>query len=614
MDATTITHPLTIALVGNPNCGKTALFNQLTGARQKVANYAGVTVERKEGVFTAPSGRRVSVLDLPGAYSLEAMSPDEIITRDICLGRRPGEAMPDLIVCVADATNLRLHLRFVLEVKKLGRPMILALNMMDAAAARGIRVDRDRLEAELGVPVIETIAVKSGGAAALVGHIDAGLIPPKPSIDDHLDLHAEVRRLLDAAVVMPTRTSKIDDRLDRILLHPVFGLMILALTMFVVFQAVFSGATPAMDAITAGFDWAAGLVRDHMPDGLLKGFLADAVIGGLGSVIVFLPQILILFFFILVLEESGYLPRAAFLLDHLMSKAGLTGRSFIPLLSSHACAIPGIMATRSIHDVRDRITTILIAPLMTCSARIPVYVLLISAFIPERSVFGVLSFRGLVLFGMYLIGISGGLMVSTVMKWTRRDRSEHPLLMELPSYRLPSLRNLAIGLWERAQIFMKRITGIIFAANTLLWVLTTFPGKPAGATGPDIDYSVAGMIGHLLHPIFAPLGFNWQICVALIPGLAAREVAVSALGTVYAVQGSEDTVSQALGHLISTQWSLATALSLMAWYVFAPQCMSTLAVIRRETNSWKMVAVTAGYLFGLAYVAALIVYQIVSRL
>ena len=614
MDASTMLRPLTIALVGNPNCGKTALFNQLTGARQKVANYAGVTVERKEGVFTAPSGRRVSVLDLPGAYSLEAMSPDEIITRDICLGRRPGEAVPDLIVCVADATNLRLHLRFVLEVRKLGRPMILALNMMDAAAARGIRVDREKLEAELGVPVIETVAVKTGGAAKLVAQIDHNATPPVAAADDHLDLHAEVRRLLAAAVVMPTRTSKIDDRLDGVLLHPVFGLAILALTMFVVFQAVFSGATPAMDAITNAFDWAAGLVRAHMPDGLLKGFIADAVIGGLGSVIVFLPQILILFFFILVLEESGYLPRAAFLLDHLMSKAGLTGRSFIPLLSSHACAIPGIMATRSIHDVRDRITTILIAPLMTCSARLPVYVLLISAFVPDQKVAGFLSFRGLILFGMYLIGITGGLLVATVLKWTRRDRSEHPLLMELPSYRLPSVRNLAIGLWERAQIFMKRITGIIFAANTLLWVLTTFPGKPAGATGPDIDYSVAGMIGHLLHPLFAPLGFNWQICVALIPGLAAREVAVSALGTVYAVQGSEDTVSTALGHLIATQWSLATALSLMAWYVFAPQCMSTLAVIRRETNSWKMVAVTAGYLFGLAYVAALIVYQVVSRL
>lgn len=605
---------LTVALVGNPNCGKTALFNQLTGARQKVANYAGVTVERKEGVFTAPSGRRVQVLDLPGAYSLEAMGPDEIITRDICLGRRPGEVMPDLIVCVADATNLRLHLRFVLEVKRLGRPMVLALNMMDAARARGIKVDRDRLEAELGVPIIETVAVKTGGAAALVQHLDRNIAPHVPSVDAHLDPHVEVRRLLDAAVVMPTRTSKIDDSLDRILLHPVFGLAILAFIMFVVFQAVFSGATPIMDAITAGFDWAAAFVRDHLPDGLLKGFLADAVIGGLGSVIVFLPQILILFFFILVLEESGYLPRAAFLLDHLMSKAGLTGRSFIPLLSSHACAIPGIMATRSIHDVRDRITTILIAPLMTCSARIPVYVLLISAFVPEHQIAGFLSFRGLVLFGMYLIGISGGLAVSTVLKWTRRDRSEHPLLMELPSYRLPSVRNLAIGLWERAQIFMKRITGIIFAANTLLWVLTTFPGKPAGAAGPDIDYSVAGMIGHLLQPLFAPLGFNWQICVALIPGLAAREVAVSALGTVYAVQGNDDAVSQALSHLIAQQWSMATALSLMTWYVFAPQCMSTLAVIRRETNSWKMVGITAGYLFGLAYIAALLVYQIVSRL
>jgi len=610
---------LTIALVGNPNCGKTALFNQLTGARQKVANYAGVTVERKEGVFNAPSGRRVQVLDLPGAYSLEAMGPDEIITRDICLGRRPGETMPDLIVCVADATNLRLHLRFVLEVRRLGRPMVLALNMMDAARARGIAVDRERLQAELGVPVIETVAVKSGGAAALVAHLDRNVAPHVPAPDTfasgaHTDLHHEVRRLLDAAVVMPTRTSRIDDRLDGVLLHPVFGLAILAAIMFVVFQAVFSGATPIMDGITAGFEWASDFVRNHLPDGLLKGFLADAVIGGVGSVVVFLPQILILFFFILVLEESGYLPRAAFLLDHLMSKAGLTGRSFIPLLSSHACAIPGIMATRSIHDVRDRITTILIAPLMTCSARLPVYILLISAFVPEQKILGFLSFRGLILFGMYLIGIGGGLLVSTVLKWTRRDRSEHPLLMELPAYRLPSARNLAIGLWERAQIFMKRITGIIFAANTLLWVLTTFPGKPAGATGPDIDYSVAGMVGHLLHPLFAPLGFNWQICVALIPGLAAREVAVSALGTVYAVQGSEDAVSQALGHLIAQQWSLATALSLMTWYVFAPQCMSTLAVIRRETNSWKMVGVTAGYLFGMAYVAALIVYQVVSRL
>ena len=605
---------MTIALVGNPNCGKTALFNQLTGARQKVANYAGVTVERKEGFFHAPSGRKVQVLDLPGTYSLDAMGPDEIITRDICLGRRPGETMPDLIVCVADATNLRLHLRFVLEVKRLGRPMILALNMMDAAKTRGITIDTAKLEAELGVKVIETIAVKSGGTAALVAHLDANIAPNVPEIKETGDLHKDVRRILDASVMMPQRTSLIDDRLDGILLNPFLGIPILIVIMFVVFQAVFTWATPAMDLIEASMAWLGGFVTETLPDGLLKSFIADALIGGLGSVIVFLPQIIILFFFILILEESGYLPRAAFLLDKLMSKAGLTGRSFIPLLSSHACAIPGIMATRSIHDVRDRITTILIAPLMTCSARIPVYTLLIAAFVPEQQIWGFISFRGLILFGMYIIGIVGGLTVSLVMSIFRRDKSEHPLIMELPSYRMPHARNLLIGLGERAMIFMRRITGIIFTVNTLLWVTTTFPGKPAGATGPAIDYSLAGMIGHWIEPVFSAVGFNWQICVALIPGLAAREVAVSALGTVYAVSGSDDAVASQLGSLISSQWSLATALSLMAWYVFAPQCLSTLAVIKRETNSWKMVGLTAGYLFALAYIAAFLTYQITKAL
>ncbi len=607
---------LTIALVGNPNCGKTALFNQLTGARQKVANYAGVTVERKEGEFVAPSGRRVKVMDLPGTYSLDAMGPDEIITRDVCLGRRAGEAMPDLIVCVADATNLRLHLRFVLEVKKLGRPMVLALNMMDAAAKRGISIDRVALGRELGVQVIETVAVKANGAAELVAHLDRNVardIVASDVVPD--DLHAEVRRLLAQTVVMPARTSKIDDTLDGILLNPVLGLLILLAIMFVIFQAVFTWATPMMDAITALFTYFSEQAGAHMPDGLLKGFVQNCLIGGIGSVVVFLPQILILFFFILALEESGYLPRAAFLLDKPMSKAGLTGRSFIPLLSSHACAIPGIMATRSIHDMRDRVTTILIAPLMTCSARLPVYGLLIAAFIPEHKVWGFLSFQGLLLFALYLVGISSGLLVSLVISLTRKDKTEHPLMMELPSYRLPNARNLAIGLVERAKIFMRRITGTIFAANVILWVLTTFPGPPKGATGPAIDYSLAGMVGHVMQPLFAPIGFNWQICVALIPGLTAREVAVSSLGTVYSVSASnEDAASAALGHLISSQWSLATALSLLAWYVFAPQCMSTLAVIRRETNSWKMVGATAGYLFALAYLASFVTYQIMVHL
>ncbi|MBW8880615.1 MAG: ferrous iron transport protein B, partial [Asticcacaulis sp.] len=521
-------------------------------------------------------------------------------------------------VCVADATNLRLHLRFVLEIRRLGRPMVLALNMMDAAKTRGIRIDRAALERELGLPVIETVAVKSEGTKALIERIDrvtndrAAPTAPPPSTGD--DDHAETRRILAAAVVMPTRTAKTDDALDRILLNPVFGIPILLVIMFVVFQAVFTWAQPLMDGIESAMAALGQWVTASMADGPLKSFINDAVIGGLGSVIVFLPQIVILFFFILVLEESGYLPRAAFLLDRLMAAAGLTGRSFIPLLSSHACAIPGIMATRSIHDMRDRLTTILIAPLMTCSARLPVYTLLIGAFLPHKTVFGFVDFQGLVLFALYLVGIVSGLVVSRVVSALRHDRGEHPLLMELPSYRLPNVKSLAIGLGERAMIFIRRITGIIFAVNTLLWVLTTFPGKPAGATGPDIDYSIAGMIGHAMQPLFAPIGFNWQICVALIPGLAAREVAVSALGTVYSVSGSDDAVKAQLGGLIAGQWSPATALALIAWYVFAPQCLSTLAVIKRETNGWKYVAITAGYLFALAYAAAFVTYQIASRL
>ena len=607
------TDSLRIALVGNPNCGKTALFNRLTGSRQKVANYAGVTVERKQGSFTTPAGRTVKVLDLPGTYSFDAMGPDEIITRDVCLGQHADEPIPDLIVCVVDATNLRLHLRFALEVRDLGRPMVLALNLIDAARARGITIDTRKLSAELGVPVVETVAVRGDGAAQLIAALD-GVLPAAPMAIPGLDLHKETRRLLADTVVMPEATSKIDDLVDRVVLHPVLGIVLLFAIMFVVFQAVFAWAQPLMDGITAGVAWLSGVTTQSMPDGLLKSFLTDAIFGGLGSVIVFLPQILILFFFILSLEESGYLPRAAFLLDKLMSVAGLTGRSFIPLLSSFACAIPGIMATRSIHDQRDRLTTILVAPLMTCSARWPVYTLLVGALIPQKTFWGVVNLQGLVLFALLVAGIVSAFVVSWIIKLTRKDRSEHPLMMELPSYRMPNLRNLAIGLFERAKIFMRRITGVIFTANAVLWVLTTFPRPPAGATGAPIDYSVAGMVGHALQPAFAAIGFNWQICVALIPGMAAREVAVAALGTVYSVQGSEDAVRDQLGHLIAAQWTLPTALSLLAWYVFAPQCLSTLAVIRRETNGWKYVAITAGYLFVLAYAASFATYQIAVRM
>ena len=607
---------LRIALVGNPNCGKTALFNQLTGGRQKVANYAGVTIERKEGRFTAPSGRVLQILDLPGTYSFDANSPDEQITRDVLEGNYPGEARPDLIVCVADATNLRLHLRFVLEVKRLGLPVVLALNMMDAARRRNIAIDVAQLQRRLGLPVVETVAVQRGGTRALVERVDGDIPPAAPAmLDDaasRADLHAQVREILAATVSMPRQTAAFDDALDRWVLHPVFGLAILAMVMFLVFQAVYSVGKPMTDAIGDGFGWIGAHAAAAMPAGPLQSLVVDGLFGGLGTVIGFLPEILVLFLFILALEESGYLPRAAFLLDRLMMSVGLTGRSFIPLLSSFACAIPGIMGTRSIQDPRDRLATILVAPLMTCSARLPVYALLIGAFIPTHHVLGIFNLQGLVLFALYAAGILGAMAVGWVIKRIHRDKSEHALLMELPSYRMPKLRDIGIGLWERGSIFLKRLTGVILALTVIMWALSTFPAPPAGATGPAIDYSAAGYLGHGLQYIFAPLGFNWQISLSLIPAFAARETAVAALATVYAVGGDANTGG--LAHALVGNISLASALSLLVWFAFAPQCMSTLAVIRRETHSWRNVAISFGYMFAVAYAASLLTYQIARLL
>ncbi|MET3435043.1 ferrous iron transport protein B [Herbaspirillum seropedicae] len=598
---------LNIALVGNPNCGKTALFNQLTGARQKVANYAGVTVERKSGSFTAPSGRQVRVVDLPGAYSLQSVSPDERVTQAVLQGRYPGEAVPDLIVCVADATNLRLHLRFVLEVRRLGRPMVLALNMMDAAARRGIRIDVEALSQRLGMPVIETVAVRRGGARALVAAIDGGEPVAAPAVPDIDDLHIEVRALLAATVVMPAPTDRRDDAIDRIALHPVLGVLLLALTMFLVFQAVYAIGKPMTDAIADGFGTLGGVVGEWLPEGPLRGLVTDGLVAGLGTVLGFLPQILVLFFFILLLEESGYLPRAAFVLDKLMVSVGLSGRSFIPLLSSFACAIPGIMGTRSITDPRDRLATILVAPLMTCSARLPVYALLIGAFIPHQPVLGVFNLQGLALFCLYVAGIAAAMLVAWVAKRIGNARQERALLMELPSYRLPHWRDIALGLWERGAIFLKRLTGVMLALTVLMWAICTFPAPPAEATRAAIDYSIAGYIGHSLQYLFAPLGFNWQISLSLIPAFAARETAVATLATVYAVGGEEGA---ALQSALASHISLASALSLMVWFAFAPQCMSTLAIIRRETQSWRMVALSFGYMFVLAYAASFLTYHV----
>lgn len=613
----------TIALVGNPNCGKTALFNALTGGRQKVANYPGVTVEKKTGRLTTPAGRTLQIVDLPGTYSLRARSPDEVITRDAVLGLLEGEAAPDLIVCVADATNLRLALRLALELKRVGRPVMLSLNMMDIARKRGIEIDADRLAHELGVPVVSSIAVRRGGIDALLAKIDSAVanLPVAGAASWHAPDAGELRsgqheadRLLRAVVRRSGARDAGTARADAMLLHPVGGLLILLAILFVMFQAVFAWAQPGMDAIEAGFHWLGSLVDTvPLPD-LLKSFLKDGLIGGVGSVLVFLPQIVILFFFILVLEDLGYMARAAFLMDRIMGGAGLHGRAFIPLLSSFACAIPGIMATRVIDDKRDRLTTILVAPLMTCSARIPVYTLIIGAFIPDREVWGFIGLQGLVMFGLYATGIAGALSVSFVIKrliW--RDTPGEPFMLELPDYKIPQLKSLAIGLWTRAAIFIKRAGTIILAMMVLIWVLATFPQPPEGATEPAISYSLAAMIGSAIQPLTAPLGFNWQINVALIPGMAAREVAVGSLGTIYAISGGEEAADK-IGQVIAGQWSLGTALALLAWYVFAPQCASTLAVIRRETGSWKWMWVTFFYMLALAYVAALITYQVARAL
>lgn len=611
---------LRVALVGNPNCGKTSLFNHLTGTRQKVANYAGVTVERKVGHFQLPSGRSVRVLDLPGTYSLQATSPDEAITRDVCQGKIAEEGQQDAFLCVVDATNLKLHLGLVLEIIELGRPILVVLNMMDEARRRGIQINTQKLSQRLGVPVVETVAVRNSGIENLLHALDQEkyTVPQTELSGLTGEHHQKIETIFKDVVNFVDQEDKRTDFLDKIFLHPVLGLLSLAVMMFIVFQAVFAWAAPFMDGIETFFGWLGETLGAHISQPLLQSLVVDGIIAGAGGVVVFLPQILILFFFILVLEESGYLPRAAFLLDKLMFKAGLSGRAFIPLLSSFACAVPGIMATRSISDPRDRFTTIMVAPLMTCSARLPVYALLIAAFIPAQTVWGIFNLQGLVLFGLYMAGIVSALCVSFVMKFLQKDKSQHALLLELPSYRIPDLKSVGIGLLDRGKIFLKRVGGIIFALSILLWFLCTFPQAPEGATQPAIDYSFAGMLGHLMQPIFAPVGFNWQICIALIPAMAAREVVVAALGTVYALSGTDDdAVAQGLAHLISangTGWSLATGLSLLVWFVYAPHCLATLATVRRETGSWKHVAVMTAYLFGLAYLMSFFTYQIASRI
>ncbi len=632
-----------VALVGNPNAGKTALFNLLTGSRQKVANYAGVTVERKEGRLLGagdaagtgrPVGasetfgvRRVRVLDLPGTYSLYPRSPDERVTADVLAGRAEGERRPDLVVCVVDATNLRRGLRLVYAVLRQGLPMVVALNMNDLAERRGRPVDAALLAGALGVPVIPTVAVRQGGEAplrALVADRDRWPSAPPPQPDAAHD-DARLRVLLARLGLAEAQPDALTERIDRVVLHPLTGPLLLALLLFLVFQAVFAWAQAPMAAIEAGTAAVVRALADVLPaDGPARWFtslVTDGLVAGVGGVLAFLPQILILFFFILVLEESGYLPRAAFLLDRLMGGVGLSGRSFIPLLSSFACAVPGIMATRTIADPRDRVVTMMIAPLMTCSARLPLYTLLIAAFVPARTLPGGLGLQGLVLFVLYLAGIAGAFVVAWALARLTTRGEARMLMMELPTYHWPTLRHVGVGLLQRALIFLRRVGGVILILTLALWFLSSFPAPPPGATGVPIEHSLAGMLGRALAVLFEPVGFNWQISVALVPGMAAREVVVSALATVYAIGdgaaaggGGGEGMAGALVPVIARGWSLATACALLAWFVFAPQCVSTLAAVRRETGGWRVPALLAAYLCVLAYAAAWVTYRLALAL
>ena len=606
----------TAALVGNPNAGKSALFNALTGARQKIANYPGVTVERKAGRLVLPSGEPVELTDLPGSYSLHPTSPDEEVTRRVILGELPGEAAPQVLVVVLDASNLEQHLVFAQEVIALGRPTVVALNMVDLAERDGLVIDPLALEHALGVPVIPTVAVRRRGLDELAAAI-AAAEERKPDhhrpFTDMAERRLTAHAIAEAAIVSETARHRLHSRLDHVLLHPWVGPLILLTLLFVVFQAVFAGAKPFADALQHGVDMLSAGVRGAMPAGLARDLVTDGVLAGVGAVVVFLPQIIILFFFILALEASGYMARAAFLMDRLMASVGLSGRSFIPLLSSFACAVPGIMATRSIADPKDRLTTILIAPMMTCSARLPVYAVIIAAFIPDRqlgpagSIGGAVGLQGVVLFTLYLAGIVGAMAVAVLLRASLTKGAASGFIMELPKYQMPRARDIALGLVQRAWIFLRRAGTIIFLVSVVLWVLLNFPRAEKGQD--QINASIAGHIANGLAVVVEPIGFNRDIALALIPAMAAREVAVSSLATTYAVgAGDEVQTSHALASQLQRHWSLATALAFLAWFVFAPQCMSTIAVTRRETNGWGWPAFMLGYLFVLAYISAGVTY------
>jgi len=603
-----------LALLGAPNCGKTSLFNALTGGRAKVANYPGVTVEYRKGNFSLSSLKSIELLDLPGVYGDCGHSMDERVAIDAIKGNLAGERAPDGLIFMMDASHITTHLHNILQAKSYGLPIILVLNMMDMAARDGIDIDIAELESLLDIPVIRCVAVRNTGRSHLVEFLnewtsdilnDSASIPAieKNSLKD---LQSKARLITSSAVSQINKTVSLTQKIDNIVLHPFFGVIILAGLLIFMFQAVYWWAAPFMDGIDFIFSRLQLMVDSNLSETWLKSLISDGIIAGVGSVIIFLPQIIILFAFILLLEASGYMTRAAFLVDSLMAKVGLNGRAFIPLLSSFACAIPGIMAARTIEQEKDRLTTILIAPLMTCSARWPVYIMIIGAFIPDINI-GLLGLQGLVAFCLVLGGIIFAMIMAYIFKKTLMNNSKSILLIELPSYKLPVIKDYFIGLLDRALIFINRAGRIILPASIIIWFLASYPTKSNGIIG-----TFAGKIGSFIEPILRPIGFNLEIAISLIPGMAAREVVVGALATIYSL--NSEAIDGPLKETLQNSWSLPTALSFLVWFVFAPQCLSTLAIMRKETNSWKWPLFAFFYLFVLAYLMAGITYQIAVNL
>ena len=619
---------LRLGLIGSPNAGKTTLFNALTGLRARVGNYPGVTVERREGQLTL-GPRKAVVIDLPGTYSLDPISPDEAIVARVLDGAIPEVPAPDALVVVADACSLDRSLGLVAQVLERRRPTCLALTMTDELAARGGELDIARLEAAVGIPVVGVVGHRGVGIdrlRALLGTPEEWSQPQLPPPSGRRERADWATSIAEHTIRKRPGAHGLTDSIDRVVLHPVWGVALFAAVMVLFFQLIFSLAAPAMDAIDAAVGGLGEWTRALLPAGLVADFVADGLIAGVGSVVIFLPQIVLLFSLLYFLEDMGYMARAAFVVDRLMARAGLEGRAFVALLSSNACAIPGIMATRTIPSPRDRLVTILVSPLMTCSARLPVYTLLIGAFVPATMVWGPFGLQGLVLLSLYGAGLLSALCVATLLKRVLLRGEAHPFTMELPSYRLPTPRLWASQVWDSARAFLKRAGTIILAASIVLWLLLTFPRvevpselPPESAASYALEHSIAGRLGHALEPMIEPLGFDWKIGVGLLASLAAREVVVATLAQIYAVSDEESSLREAVrgdvdprtGELVFTP---ATVGSLLVFFVFALQCMSTLAVMRRETNSWRWPAFAFVYLLSLAYGASFLTYRLISLL